>query len=110
MVGRDDAEAVNPTREEAYWREKHSAQAFANKKYSFEHYARVSNGLRGGDQIPRQKVRRDRGRSRAWLWAQSRRLAIAVGPGAACHAGGLDEGEWHRHAARHGARNSKRFL
>jgi len=37
--GRGVAEAVNPTQEEAYWREKHSAQAFADKKYSFEHYA-----------------------------------------------------------------------
>ena len=31
--GRGVAEAVNPTQEEAYWRGKHSAQAFADKKY-----------------------------------------------------------------------------
>lgn len=37
--GRGVAEAVNPTVEEAYWRENHSAQSFAADEHNYEHYA-----------------------------------------------------------------------
>jgi uncharacterized protein YcfJ len=37
--GRGVAEAVNPTVEEQYWRENHSAQSYANEAYDYEHYA-----------------------------------------------------------------------
>ncbi|MEO6871230.1 MAG: hypothetical protein ABI233_03305 [Chthoniobacterales bacterium] len=37
--GRGVAEAVNPTVEEQYWRENHSAQSYATDPYDYEHYA-----------------------------------------------------------------------
>ncbi len=37
--GRGVAEAVNPTVEEAYWRENHAAQSYAKTEYDYEHYA-----------------------------------------------------------------------
>jgi hypothetical protein len=37
--GRGVAEAVNPTVEEAYWRENHAKQAYADASLNYEHYA-----------------------------------------------------------------------
>ena len=37
--GRGVAETVNPTQEEAYWRENHPAQTFTDENYTFENYA-----------------------------------------------------------------------
>ena len=37
--GKGVAEAVNPTVEEAYWRENHATQSFAAHGYEYEHYA-----------------------------------------------------------------------
>lgn len=37
--GKGVAEAVNPTQEEAYWRENHASQPYADRETSFEHYA-----------------------------------------------------------------------
>ncbi len=37
--GRGVAETLNPTLEEAYWRENHAAQPWAEKSLNFEHYA-----------------------------------------------------------------------
>ncbi|MDQ6809906.1 MAG: hypothetical protein M3Z64_10875 [Verrucomicrobiota bacterium] len=37
--GHGVAEAINPTQEEAYWRENHSSQPYADQEFSYQHYA-----------------------------------------------------------------------
>ena len=37
--GKGVAEAMNPTKEDAYWRKHHAAQPYADTSYSYEHYA-----------------------------------------------------------------------
>ncbi len=37
--GHGVAEAVNPTQEEAFWRENHASQPYADRESSYEHYA-----------------------------------------------------------------------
>ncbi len=39
ISGHGVAEAMNPTVEESYWREKHGEQPWADKESNFEHYA-----------------------------------------------------------------------
>jgi len=101
VSGRGVAEAVNPTQEEAYWRENHPKQSYAGGRFTYEHYAPAyRTGYEGIMKYVGKKY--EEIEEDLALDYEKHRVGspFAMGRGAPCHTRCLGPREWRGFAAR----------